>query len=195
MYAASRGMNWNRFFFFSSRRRHTRYIGDWSSDVCSSDLERRLHGCDIVLVAGASDAIGEVQNGALERGHLVARGQAGDRRLQPSYFIPDGADRQGVQIGRSRARRLKPARQLGDVLIQRTQGVLIRTGRGSPGGLRGAIRWCGPERARWSAGAAVGLKFALPRTDRGDCALDLITGIKAPAADRPSRQRREALIH
>src|SRR5437762_10510074 len=24
-------------FFFSSRRRHTSYIGDWSSDVCSSD--------------------------------------------------------------------------------------------------------------------------------------------------------------
>src|ERR1017187_10757090 len=24
--------------FFSSRRRHTIYIGDWSSDVCSSDL-------------------------------------------------------------------------------------------------------------------------------------------------------------
>src|SRR5437762_4316930 len=29
------------FFFFSSRRRHTRYIGDWSSDVCSSDLVLR----------------------------------------------------------------------------------------------------------------------------------------------------------
>src|SRR6266487_5053419 len=28
------------FFFFSSRRRHTRWTGDWSSDVCSSDLER-----------------------------------------------------------------------------------------------------------------------------------------------------------
>src|SRR5437762_4227098 len=26
-------------FFFSSRRRHTRYIGGWSSDVCSSDLD------------------------------------------------------------------------------------------------------------------------------------------------------------
>src|SRR5574337_575865 len=26
-------------FFFSSRRRHTRLSGDWSSDVCSSDLE------------------------------------------------------------------------------------------------------------------------------------------------------------
>src|SRR3989449_7257215 len=28
-----------RFFFFSSRRRHTRCSRDWSSDVCSSDLE------------------------------------------------------------------------------------------------------------------------------------------------------------
>src|SRR5437867_6637055 len=26
-------------FFFSSRRRHTRSYGDWSSDVCSSDLK------------------------------------------------------------------------------------------------------------------------------------------------------------
>src|SRR5205085_8827529 len=28
------------FFFFSSRRRHTRFDCDWSSDVCSSDLSR-----------------------------------------------------------------------------------------------------------------------------------------------------------
>src|SRR5579875_1647104 len=28
------------FFFFSSRRRHTRSLCDWSSDVCSSDLSR-----------------------------------------------------------------------------------------------------------------------------------------------------------
>src|SRR5438093_10236818 len=27
--------------FFSSRRRHTRLVSDWSSDVCSSDLARR----------------------------------------------------------------------------------------------------------------------------------------------------------
>src|SRR5256885_10749907 len=27
-------------FFFSSRRRHTRLQGDWSSDVCSSDLRQ-----------------------------------------------------------------------------------------------------------------------------------------------------------
>src|SRR5690348_16285521 len=30
-----------RYFFFSSRRRHTRWTGDWSSDVCSSDLTDR----------------------------------------------------------------------------------------------------------------------------------------------------------
>src|SRR5207248_3414112 len=29
-------------FFFSSRRRHTRSYGDWSSDVCSSDLDGML---------------------------------------------------------------------------------------------------------------------------------------------------------
>src|SRR5438270_9123682 len=31
-------MSWFFFFFFSSRRRHTRFDCDWSSDVCSSDL-------------------------------------------------------------------------------------------------------------------------------------------------------------
>src|SRR5437764_6163925 len=37
---AASAENCYRLFFFSSRRRHTRYIGDWSSDVCSSDLSR-----------------------------------------------------------------------------------------------------------------------------------------------------------
>src|SRR5262245_62737379 len=32
------------FFFFSSRRRHTRCLSDWSSDVCSSDLDRLVGG-------------------------------------------------------------------------------------------------------------------------------------------------------
>src|SRR5690606_40614340 len=32
-----------RSFFFSSRRRHTRFSRDWSSDVCSSDLKFRNH--------------------------------------------------------------------------------------------------------------------------------------------------------
>src|SRR2546426_1423136 len=37
-------------FFFSSRRRHTRLQGDWSSDVCSSDLQR------LEWVRGAKEA-------------------------------------------------------------------------------------------------------------------------------------------
>src|SRR5215204_7195823 len=39
------------FFFFSSRRRHTRSLCDWSSDVCSSDLADAL-GCDRVSLVG-----------------------------------------------------------------------------------------------------------------------------------------------
>src|SRR5207253_5464653 len=37
------------FFFFSSRRRHTRWPRDWSSDVCSSDL-LDPHGLELGLV-------------------------------------------------------------------------------------------------------------------------------------------------
>src|SRR5256885_2813082 len=35
---------WLLLFFFSSRRRHTRLQGDWSSDVCSSDLVIDIDG-------------------------------------------------------------------------------------------------------------------------------------------------------
>src|SRR3712207_7405383 len=41
--------------FFSSRRRHTRYWRDWSSDVCSSDLFRT--GRDKVTLADGGSAI------------------------------------------------------------------------------------------------------------------------------------------
>src|SRR2546430_6396871 len=40
------------FVFFSSRRRHTRFDCDWSSDVCSSDLFAILAAC--LLVVGAA---------------------------------------------------------------------------------------------------------------------------------------------
>src|SRR5690606_40714222 len=36
-------------FFFSSRRRHTRFSRDWSSDVCSSDLKRLNLGATLIL--------------------------------------------------------------------------------------------------------------------------------------------------
>src|SRR2546429_4557941 len=37
LYPAAVYTSWRDFFFFSSRRRHTRCSRDWSSDVCSSD--------------------------------------------------------------------------------------------------------------------------------------------------------------
>src|SRR2546430_12082623 len=44
------------FFFFSSRRRHTRFDCDWSSDVCSSDLEdNRLFSWSGVLRKSGKD--------------------------------------------------------------------------------------------------------------------------------------------
>src|SRR2546430_7264475 len=43
-------MSW-LFFFFSSRRRHTRFDCDWSSDVCSSDLiAESFHGSSVRLL-------------------------------------------------------------------------------------------------------------------------------------------------
>src|SRR5438093_11660895 len=39
-------------FFFSSRRRHTRLVSDWSSDVCSSDLRPRAAARDRAAARG-----------------------------------------------------------------------------------------------------------------------------------------------
>src|SRR5215204_7257917 len=43
------------FFFFSSRRRHTRSLCDWSSDVCSSDLDENFQELLIRSYAEAGD--------------------------------------------------------------------------------------------------------------------------------------------
>src|SRR5437870_2860691 len=50
-----------RFFFFSSRRRHTRWPRDWSSDVCSSDLDESsssFASAHAVAVVGIDEAAG-----------------------------------------------------------------------------------------------------------------------------------------
>src|SRR5437764_15075260 len=75
------------FFFFSSRRRHTRYIGDWSSDVCSSDLASRTLLYDINGGAWSDDlcAVMRVPRSALpEVGRASCRGKSvdlGGRRI------------------------------------------------------------------------------------------------------------------
>src|SRR5690242_21193434 len=43
-------------FFFSSRRRHTRLTCDWSSDVCSSDLDTSAPQTFTITVTAVNDA-------------------------------------------------------------------------------------------------------------------------------------------
>src|SRR5256886_9037424 len=45
------------FFFFSSRRRHTRFDCDWSSDVCSSDLQDVGKGALSYVLVSDGDAV------------------------------------------------------------------------------------------------------------------------------------------
>src|SRR2546422_4454330 len=48
------------FFFFSSRRRHTRCSRDWSSDVCSSDLHGTQKGAEALFEKG--NCLAEIGN-------------------------------------------------------------------------------------------------------------------------------------
>src|SRR5204863_5027248 len=45
------------FFFFSSRRRHTRSLRDWSSDVCSSDLNNAATAPATTFSVGRAETI------------------------------------------------------------------------------------------------------------------------------------------
>src|SRR5256884_1739292 len=64
------------FFFFSSRRRHTRCSRDWSSDVCSSDLQNVLR--DGLILPRTPDPAAMVIFGA--SGDLTAR------KLMPALY-------------------------------------------------------------------------------------------------------------
>src|SRR5262245_62353559 len=80
------------FFFFSSRRRHTRCLSDWSSDVCSSDLERRApHRLRQARQAVACEIV-EIDQRGFGDGH-VDPGIAGGREQHggPSERDPERA--------------------------------------------------------------------------------------------------------
>src|SRR5262249_59745327 len=77
-------------FFFSSRRRHTRLVSDWSSDVCSSDLR--------VFHAGGARP-GQLASG---RGQCCER--AGTRRGPGRAGGQGGGQRHRREIGRASCR-------------------------------------------------------------------------------------------
>src|SRR5256885_16076984 len=80
-------------FFFSSRRRHTRLQGDWSSDVCSSDLPEGA----VVLDAGSAPTHLFV----IIKGHVVQT--EGDEVLA-SYGPDDSFDGRALVAGRTGSR-------------------------------------------------------------------------------------------
>src|SRR5256885_11549273 len=86
------------FFFFSSRRRHTRLQGDWSSDVCSSDLEAAMGLRRTRIVALTANAFGEDREACLAAGMDDFLVKPLDRDRLAAVLAPDG------QIGRASCR-------------------------------------------------------------------------------------------
>src|SRR5205809_4099746 len=79
------------FFFFSSRRRHTRCSRDWSSDVCSSDLLQHDEGGAALggnLAGELFTKVSAWHQGVLDPAELIAR-----QRLQTA--VQRIADEQG----------------------------------------------------------------------------------------------------
>src|SRR6266568_8385176 len=91
-------------FFFSSRRRHTRWNCDWSSDVCSSDLEGgvAIQPLDVVF---PGVAVGAVNPHAL--GPIFERGLAGEIFRHAGFHVAALAAVEGA--GSSRAARARVA--------------------------------------------------------------------------------------
>src|SRR5258705_9888083 len=69
-------------FFFSSRRRHTRCLSDWSSDVCSSDLLKALE-----FVKGG--IVGQIHSVSLERAHEGLEPIGHSLNIKRQHLIPD----------------------------------------------------------------------------------------------------------
>src|SRR5690606_40860067 len=80
------------FFFFSSRRRHTRFSRDWSSDVCSSDL--------LVFRYGGSILICENGNFLLDGYTFVAAVSSVEATLPVSVYEPTSSRSEERRVGK-----------------------------------------------------------------------------------------------
>src|SRR2546427_4864695 len=69
------------FFFFSSRRRHTRFDCDWSSDVCSSDLAENTVKVHVTAILKKLECHSRTQAAVLVKA-LEPEGDAGIGRSE-----------------------------------------------------------------------------------------------------------------
>src|SRR5688500_20400261 len=86
-------------FFFSSRRRHTRLQGDWSSDVCSSDLEiylNRMKRLDPQLLCAVSILEGQAREAAQQADAEIRAG----KYRGPLHGIPYGIRSEERRVGK-----------------------------------------------------------------------------------------------
>src|SRR5258705_4365655 len=93
------------FFFFSSRRRHTRCLSDWSSDVCSSDLievrDTGVADLDVHLVPGRCRGERDLSGGGIA--DRVAQKISKDALQQHGiarYDASAAIDREAQALGR-----------------------------------------------------------------------------------------------
>src|SRR5438046_2171553 len=102
------------FFFFSSRRRHTRLVSDWSSDVCSSDL-------------GGRDRVREQRQSKEARGHGIHFLLLERRRgIHGGEEGRQAAERRGTEKGK----REDPETDRGAAKAQDQKGSQRRKGQG-----------------------------------------------------------------
>src|SRR5260370_4702451 len=97
------------FFFFSSRRRHTRFKCDWSSDVCSSDLvkardDAAIEILDLAPLRNLKAAEREGDAG----GHVVSVKRRGVERVGPVGLVDAQAGGPGAVAGIEVERTLLP---------------------------------------------------------------------------------------
>src|SRR5690606_27487782 len=132
-------------FFFSSRRRHTRFSRDWSSDVCSSDLTNHI-GCNQLLVTtnmiGVCESIAYALKAGLDIDKVlesISTGAAGSWSLsnlgpriimgdlEPGFYIKHFVKDMNIALTEAEKMQLdlpglKLSKQIYEVLIDRGYG-------------------------------------------------------------------------
>src|SRR5690349_23852503 len=109
------------FFFFSSRRRHTRSLRDWSSDVCSSDLAALALGFCLFVCWRVGAARQEEAEARLE--HLLVRPVVRWRWLTATFLL-DLLARSEEHTSELQSRRDLVCRLLLEKKKKRTGGVM-----------------------------------------------------------------------